>query len=344
MMTKEERSRALLDKIEDYEQTVKAILAFAAIVVHDGNRQSPNSNFGIGRRMTTSSNNSIAPNTDITPDLVAQHSNNYGIVAEFKKSLSKDPEQWHDIITQIRKYNDSLEGWWIDNDQIQTSDTAILIHYTRSRKFIRFLKEQIESNPDLLTQNSCVIEFQRSDERMTYFTFRKEWGEIHNEKLNNSLRDAVPVPLENVVKTFGNLEFYDCRPPMPKLLQRLWQDVFPSRISEAEYDEELKAYKIDIGVDEVTEELQSGYGSKALSVSGVPDDRDVEFPRTSWIRNALDWLVANDLAIKSSTEDDYYYTIHFKAFRKSKDILEKFIEMHIDYIEEQEKDESQIDL
>ena len=95
MTMKEELLRAVRDEINDYEQTVNAILSFAAFVVHDGKSQRPGSEFGIGRRMTTSADNSISPSSDITPDLVAQKSQEYGIVAEAKKTLDQNQSNWN---------------------------------------------------------------------------------------------------------------------------------------------------------------------------------------------------------------------------------------------------------
>ncbi|MEK6303015.1 MAG: hypothetical protein AABO41_20070 [Acidobacteriota bacterium] len=85
MTTKDERWKTLLNEVVDYEQTVSALLAFAALVVHDGNSLRQDAEFGFGRRMTRVRDD--GRETDVTPDLVAQKSLSYGIVAEAKKSL-----------------------------------------------------------------------------------------------------------------------------------------------------------------------------------------------------------------------------------------------------------------
>lgn len=92
MSISENELRRLRNEITDYEQTVDAIITFAALVVHDGNSRRKGSSFGVGRRMDTSSTNSIRPNKKVTPDLVAQRSSDYGIVAEVKKSLPRDTD------------------------------------------------------------------------------------------------------------------------------------------------------------------------------------------------------------------------------------------------------------
>ena len=101
-MMKENLSKALFNEIVDYEQTVKAILAFAAFVTHDGEKQLPEAEFGIGRRMETSSGNPVNPESEVTPDVVCQKTLEYGIVAEVKKSLPQDREYWHRYYNQLR--------------------------------------------------------------------------------------------------------------------------------------------------------------------------------------------------------------------------------------------------
>src|SRR6266496_1801480 len=54
MTEKNDRWKPLLNDAVDYEQTVKALLAFAAFIVHEGDSRRPGSQFGFGRRMTSS--------------------------------------------------------------------------------------------------------------------------------------------------------------------------------------------------------------------------------------------------------------------------------------------------
>src|SRR5688500_1776632 len=97
----EDEQRKVRDAAEDYQSTVHAMLAFSAFVVHDAKDQRPNSHFGFGRRMTTSGQNVVAPSTTITPDIVAQKSESYGVVAEVKRSLPADRTKWSAHIGQL---------------------------------------------------------------------------------------------------------------------------------------------------------------------------------------------------------------------------------------------------
>jgi len=326
MTTKEELFRAARDKAKDYEQTVNAILSFAAFVVHDGKSRRPHSEFGIGRRMTTSSENSISPNREITPDLVAQKSQDCGIVTEAKKTLEQNQSNWISHVQQLRKYDDNLEGWWTEDEKITHSDTIMLIHQSRGRPFARFLQYQREANPNLVGPNTCVVEFIQSEETVPYYFFRLELGNIPDGDLGQSLEDGVSIPWEEVQISFPSIQYYDAKPPMPFLLFRLWTDLFPSILEDGEYDEKTGSTKIQVSVSDVTDELQKAFGSKALR----QDNRSGEFPKQRWVREAFEQLINYRLAIPCPGEDGKYI-IHYRSFRD--DVLDRFIKFELEKVD-----------
>jgi len=310
--------RAVLDKVKDYEQTVDAILAFASFVVHDGISQRPNSQFGFGRRMKTSPKNLETPSTEITPDLVAQKSKNFGIVAEAKKSLDQDASNWIQHVKQLRKYDDNLKGWWTGDEMINTSNVVMLIHQSRGRLFRDFLEKCKNEDPNSVGPKTSVIEFNESPETEPYYFFRIEYGKVQNSELMQSLYEGRQIPLERVKQSFSNIQYYDAEPPLPLLLMRLWTDYLPSKLDEGEYDEQKKAMLLKVSVNDVTDELQKAFGSKALH----KDDRSGEFPTQKWIKKAFDQLASYNLAKRSSENDEYF--IFFKTLRG--DVLERFIQ------------------
>ena len=316
--------RASLDEVEDYEQTVRAILAFAAFVVHDGTHTRQGAVFGLGRRMHTSPRNPISPSRTVTPDLVAQKSPEYGLTAEVKKSLSKDSEHWKSHITQLRKYDDDLTGWWTEDESIGTSDAVILVHHSRSRPFTRLVRELAETKSDDIGDRSCVVEFVRSDEREPYYSFRLEFGQISDEELAARLDVAVEVPFNRVLSSFPNLKYYDSEPPLSLLLTNLWLDVFPTLAAETQRDEELKAYRVSVSVGDVAAELQRAYGSANLRA----DSHSVEFPKNSWVRKAFDRLVDYGLGTRPASDSDRY-EVHYRRFKG--DVLERFVVLEQDW-------------
>ncbi|MFC1620171.1 hypothetical protein ACFL45_09520 [Candidatus Neomarinimicrobiota bacterium] len=317
----DQRIQELSNKIEDYEQTVQALLAFAAFVVHDGQSFRPSSRFGLGRRMLTSEKNIVNPSADITPDLVAQKSSDYGIIAEAKKSLSKDQENWLHDLTQLRKYDDDLVGWWTGDEKITTADTILLVHISRSRQFARFFSDS-QTDEIKVGPNTSIVEFSRADESTTFFFFRLEEGNISDKDLAPGLEDGIPVPLDKVLESFGTITYYDREPPIVFLVKELWLMVFPEMASGGEFDEAVKSVRFEASVSKVTKELQNAWGSGAL----FRDSRSREFPKIDWVRNAFNWLVDHQLAFPPTANNDSY-TVLYKTIKG--DVQERFIRLEV---------------
>ena len=272
--------------------------------------------------MTTSSKNP-SPSSEVHPDLVAQKSKRYGIVAEVKKSLSQNRSHWIDDLIQLRKYDDKLIGWWTKNQKIRLSDVAMLIHQTRGRPFKDFFKEQKDKNSNSVGPNTCIVEFNPSPEVNPFFFFRLEYGNLKDDELNKRLYDGINIPLETVKESFIEIQYYDARPPVSFILVRLWSDYFHSKASEeGVYDEKTKSHKIIVSISDVTDELQKGYGSQRLK----RDERSGEFPKKKWIKEAFDKLVEYKLASPGNKNGEYI--IYFKRFKG--DMLERFVKFEMD--------------
>lgn len=259
--------------------------------------------------MTTSPLNPKFPSNEITPDLVAQKSIEYGVVAEAKKSLAQNLSNWIVHVEQLRKYDDDLQGWWTEAEKISHSDAVMLIHQSRSRQFVRFLQNQKDTVRDSVGPNTCVVEFNESEEAVAYYFFRLEFGRIPDVDLGERLDVGVQVPLDKLRMSFPNIQYYDTEPPMPLLLTHLWTNVFPAMREHGEYDDKTKSTKIKVSVPDITDELQRAFGSKALR----QDDRSGEFPKQRWVRQAFERLVKYKLATPSSGEDERYI-IYYRSF------------------------------
>jgi hypothetical protein len=316
----EDEQKRVRDAHEDYQSTVHAMLAFSAFVVHDSKNQRPNSHFGFGRRMTTSGANAVKPSSEVTPDIVAQKSETYGVVAEVKRSLPSDRTKWQSHVAQVRKYDDNLTGWWTEDERISATDTALLLHQSRSRAFIAVLEEERAKDPKAVGPRTSVIEFNRSDERQVNYFFRLEWGDVRDAELSDRLKEGVPVPIDKVIRTFANVKFYDADPPIPSLLSLLWIDYFTPLAADTEYDQNLKAYPINVSAAVIADELQRAYGSQLLE----RDDRSVPFPRVNVVRRALDALVNMKLAMALPNTTGEYRVL-YRQFKE--DVLQRFASM-----------------
>ena len=260
--------KSIPDEVNDYSETVNALLGFAALVVYDRDERRPDTEFGFGRKMTTSSQNRVGPLSEVTPDLVVQKSLQFGIVVEAKKSLPQDRSRWGRHVERLRKYDDNLKGWWTQDEIMSQYGTVMLIHQSRGRAFIRFLEDIRNEDADAVGSATSVVEFNRSDETTTFYFYRLEFGEINDDEINVKLDEGASAPIEEIRRSFPNIQYYDAKPPTVLLLTHLWTDMFPSFLEEAEYDEKFKAHKILVSLEEVTSELQAAYGSGALYQDG----------------------------------------------------------------------------
>ncbi|HPO13527.1 MAG TPA: hypothetical protein PLI09_08795 [Candidatus Hydrogenedentes bacterium] len=308
----------LIDDFIDYQQTVRALLALVALVVHDGHTRRPNTHFGFGRRMTTSNSNMFAPKTDVTPDLVVQKQSDYGIIAEVKRSLERDQNRWTTILEQLRKYDDNLKGWWTKNEKIQHRNTILLLHQSRSRTFVKYTETVLKKDKSLFGPLSSIIEFGENQERQVFYHFRLEYGKIDDKELNSKLEEGIQVPIEKVVETLSNIQYYDGDPPLLLVLVNLWSDYFPSLIESDCYDPESRTWNIKASISETVNEIQKAHGSGALQA----DPRSCQFPRKDAIKSAFQFLVDNKLAQPTTGEKNSAYTIKYRKIKA--DIKEYF--------------------
>lgn len=316
----QQAERARKDEVVNYQQTVAALMAFAAFITHTGAERRTDAQFGLGRRMTP--RNAIQPNSEVTPDLVAQKSPMYGVVGEVKRSLPLDDSHWDRYLLQLKKYDDDLQGWWTDSELIPVWNVALLLHHSRSRVFVHYLEDRLRQGSSAVGPNACIIEFSVSEETTRYYFYRLEWGSIHDDELSTRLRNGVSVPLDKVLSSFPNIRYYDSEPPLELLLTDLWTDAFPSLAADVPLDEKEDARIIDVNVDMIAEELQRAYGSLAL----YSDRRSGTFPRPATVRRALEALVKYRLAIPPATPTDPY-RVRYRPFKK--DVLERFIELKL---------------
>jgi len=314
----------LKNEVNDYEQTVKALLAFSSLIIHDGIRERMGSNFGFGRKMHTTMQNKISKANEITPDLIAQKSLTYGIVGEVKKSLPENQKHWDKYIDQINKYDDDLEGWWTDNEKIIISDPILLIHLSRSRALKLYIEQKQIENTEFISKNATIVEFGSSDENTPFYFFRLEYGEIRDKELSDDLKIGVNVPLNKVLESYSNINYYDSEPPIVLILINLWTDVLPSKIIDENRDEKSNAFRIKVSVEEITDELQQAYGSKNENL--YTDERSVEFPKYRWIKRAFEELVRFKLAIPPK-DGNNEYEVHYKPFKRSSDVKDRFIHL-----------------
>lgn len=310
------------ERIDEYQGTVHAIQAFVSMTTWDKQTRQKRSdaNFSLGRRMATSSQNRVSPNSEVTPDVVIQVGNKLGYTLEVKYSMPKDKQHWVDDANQLLKYDDDLKGWWTRNESISDHCNALLIEQGRVVRFVEYLEEWMKENQIGFSLTTSVIQFSKSDNAYPYYFLQSRWGEILDDALSARLKYGEKIPIEKVVGTYGHKKFYDTEPPAIEFtMSVIWQDIFTPDGIAGQHDKRLGGIPLYVNLDGLTLELQRLFGQ----TSDTP--RDVEFPRKDWIRTAMDEFVNIGLARRLEDNPDRYdYLVIFRQIKK--ELLEYFVE------------------
>lgn len=308
-MPKDDRLRETLNKVEDYEETVIAIITFSHEVCWDSvnKRIIPDSLFMIGRRMGKINNAENSEHT-LTPDIVIQLNGSYGIIAEVKKSFPKEKSYWDETFQQINRYDNDLIGWATDSETIKKYDLALLTHITRKVDVTDYYREQHKKGKYNFKNKFAIVAFNRGGEGKEYMYLEKHYGDFTDANLDERLRKVVSIPMEKVLPLYP-IKFYDSPPPMPYLLDILWANIFPQFLFlELSENEPLKYSTIKVDVSEVTKRLQKQFSQMR------DDDRQQEIPKQDWIKEAMEALVRLKLA-KRVIDNPNIYEVEFKTIR-----------------------------
>lgn len=304
------------ESIEDYLTTILALQAFVSLVTWDGQNSSvlPHSNYSFGRRMHTSPENRVSPGETVTPDAVIQKDEALGYLVEAKKSLPSNHDYWSSVLQQLLKYDDDLQGWWTDDEHLSDPNVLLLVHMSRAVDFTAYIQGAIDRGEAHFVRPTSIVEFTKSSELKEFVFIRKQWGAIQDEAFSAVLESGKSIPIEKMLGTYGSIKFYDAEPVVEHTMVILWQDIFTPMKSDFPYDEEKSTWIIEVTTDELTDQLQTIYGDSGIS------DRDVPFPRKSWVTRAMDALVA--LGYVEKGQEAGQYVVLFR--RITGDVLERF--------------------
>jgi len=297
-----QRSRSVddaLDEVDDYEQTIGALIAFANIILHDYSGEAY-----ICKVMRLSD----SQERKITPDLVAEIGD-YSLVAEIKKSLPRDEEQWDKVSEQISKYDKVLLGW---SGNPKPHDLFLLCNQTVSYRAASYFQQLAETGKLVLSHNFCVLAFNRNSQRLTFMFLKKENGIISHKKLDERLTEGIPVPLELVLPQLSAVKFYDADPDVVYTMAVLWDHVL-SRLTTKEKLRDSKGRKvvtIEVSVDHLLQELRTYFAP--------PSNREIVQRR--WVKDAMEAFVKIGLADRIPEERDRYDV----SFRKIETTIEFF--------------------
>lgn len=312
-----------LNEVDNYVLTVQGILAFCNEVRWDRNSADflPNSYYSIGRRMETSAENRVQRNAEITPDVFAQISEVYGVIGEAKPTVRDDDGRLSNLMDQMTKYDDDLQGWITADGSIQSNDLTLLTHISNAAHLERFFHQKHESGEWLATRPFSIVAFTRDTQRTVFIFLQKRWGNFSDDDLDSRFYDGVSVPLDTILETYST-KFLDSEPPTPYLMMVIWEFILPQLPSEAEFEEAagVKSLRVKADIDDITKRLRDQYGPERH------DDRDPVIPRRAWVVKALDAYVTLKMAEQQVDGDGTVYLINFRKGRVGENPLRFFAE------------------
>jgi hypothetical protein len=319
-------SKKFQEQIDDYKDSICAIIGFVNLFRFDDKTKRMKKDIKVsqGRRMKTSSTNSISPNGEVTPDLCIHDPSNKGVVGEVKKSFPANQEHWKDDFSQLMSYDDDFLNWLTTSGKIDDHEIVLLPEQSRTRAVKKYFEDRKDKEIKF-TKNFIIVEFNRNDQAKSFFFFRKEYGTFSYFKdVDARLEQGVQVPLDKLMLSYEKIKLYDSKPPLPYLLHLIWENVIMLRASDNEGFSALRKNSkmpIDITVDQIVDELHENYSFKSLNADNGSHQPKV--PIKSWIKEAVNALISFKLA-EWKNEPNGECTIYFKKFG---DTLKTFIDL-----------------
>ncbi len=288
------------EQADSYERTIQAIIAFDSAVRWDAAQGGylSDSYFLPGRRLSKILND---PDDTVTPDIVLQLSNDYGIVAEVKITASTHQDFVH-AYEQIKRYDADLIGWKTANKRIRLHDLSLLVEDFKRNTAKRYFVDKT------FEKNFTLVACSRTYQDKHFFKIEKYHGSFLNKRIESKLGgDPIGIPLDDIVEGMTRVKFYDAEPPVEYTMTVLWMNIFNELMEERQV--EKTGNNILVNTGEATEKLERAYSFPRL------DGRQPKVPRKVWIGRALDAFSEIGYASRDSKNRDVY-NVKYTYLRK----------------------------
>lgn len=296
-MTVEEHIQRLRVECDNYDRSLSALKALTHELLWDAQqRQSlPDAVAHFGRRMHTSAANRVSPLRKVTPDMVAQKSASQGVVIELKASLPADAAQKRAQIVSVLKYDDVLTGWC---DGQPVHDLVLLIDHGNSETGKDELLAAIAAGEFQCDRPFALVYFVHTNRAdATWISLHLIHGNLSDAGKTATLRTICHISPEHIESNpkFGRVRLYDANPPLPLLMQRLYEAI-NSNVT----DEESLRLRTE---GTITKPLSLAQMKDLLCDYCCPkqtDPRVPNLPETKWLKKAIEKWVAIGWAEKST--------------------------------------------
>lgn len=313
--------KSIKDKIDNYEQTIIAIIGFMNFYRHDSDKV-PVKLFQ-GRKLYPSEKGNVE---FLTPDIGILQSDNNGILGEVKHCFPKEQEYWIKAFEQLMKYDDDLTGWPNSDGKVNGHDIVLLTHQSRARAVGNYYRGKIKTPEIKFSNPFCLVEYNRASGNQEFYFFRIEEGFLTDKKVNGKLQEGVSVPMSIFLQNYAGVKFYDDKPELPYLMFLIWVYVVLVKASENEkYKNLTKSQKLDIefSIEEITDALRNGYSFQLINSEKAEGQPLI--PKTNWVKEACLKLVEWG---EAKWNDEQKTKITFHCNKKYSDALNQFIERY----------------
>ncbi len=328
-MNKEKKT--IENSIDDYNNTIHAIVGFINFYRYDTEKKEYKEDIKVfqGRKL----NISDTPDKFLTPDIGILLPTNCGVIGEVKNNFPKDKSYWLKNFTQLMSYDNDLIGWTSVDEKIRTHDIVLLLHHSRSREVLNYFLNNKGKEINFI-KPFIIIEYTRSDQRQAYIFFRKEYGNLSDNNINELLEKGEQVPMWVFLKEYSTIKIYDSEPELAFMLHLIWTYVVSMKASDNPRFKTLaKNQKIEvkIKIDEVMTELYEGYSFYRFHRENL--ERQPKIPKLEWIKRACEKFISLN---EAKWDDNSKQSVTF-YFKKYDDTLSYFIEKCSDDVQNKEQ-------
>jgi hypothetical protein len=329
----EQRVKATRVAIDDYNDTIHAIIGFVNLYLLDNKYQlRPDIKAFQGRRMVPLGTTEPDENNDdayITPDLGILLSDESGILGEVKKNIPKDdPDRAEKAFSQLKKYDQQLLGWPIEGEIIDSHELVLLVHIGSSTYAREYLEKLRESKKIEYQFPISIVEFGRVPQAEEQFFLRTVMGNPPEHEGPQTLRYGVYVPTRVFLSEYAKIKLYDAQPPIPYLAEMLWGHVFtPIATGNPKFEGLRKNQKIEIelSLEEIIETVNESFSFRLWHLSHP--NRQPKIPRRTWVEETCQFLV--DIG-----EAEWFVLNNVKKiriqYRRIESVLEYFTQQYAD--------------
>lgn len=318
------------DQINDYNESVCAIIGFASLFFFDDKTRTIKDNVKCfqGRRLSVELEKE--KQEDITPDLGVVIDNKDGILAEVKKNF---PKTWDDndelsravdIFKQVSNYSGDITNWPTPDGKVADHKIVLLVHHTVSAYVKKFFNEECAKRSIIFRRPFHMVEFSQQKMRGEFFDFRCVDDLSFPLDNGRDLLMGIQIPMVIFVREYSKFKLYDAKPPLPYLIEVLWVNILAARASDDPKFQHLrKRSKLEVSmtIDEITETLRKVYSFHDWHLSHT--DMQPEFPKREWVLEACEFLVQKQEA--EWIQDKKGQEIVF-FFRRYNSVSDHFIE------------------